>query len=275
MKFKQTRSFINKANNQNNNSYDINNIIPNKEVNPASLTYYSSFNFKPSKLSKKNMKENETINDFYNYGEYLTQELKMSNDTNIEILDKYIKLKSELKIKENEIKELENKLKLLNNQEINIDKSNQELIKNISSVQNIFNNNKLSAQNSISELENEVNLDKNKLNELNSMNLNLLNIQKEYGKEIYRLKNAFNEFDNDEMINKINENGEDIFNDENIMKKIETLNNKKSKLQNEILQLQKEGEISDLITNQENYSLDDIWTINSNNYFNYINHILL
>ena len=181
LKLSQTKSFLSKKNNKN-NLYYMNNTKSNNVINPSSLTYYGSFNFKPSKLinTKKNKKEKESFNDFYNYGEYLTQELKMSNDTNIEILEKYVKLKTELRNKENEIKEIEEKLKVLKEKEIEIDKSNTELNKNISNVQNILNNNKLSSDKSFSEIENEITSDQNKIEELNNMNSNLLTIQREY-----------------------------------------------------------------------------------------------
>ena len=68
----EQRNSSNKNNNLNNRSY-----INNQNPNMNSLAYHTSFNFRPSKISKNLLENNEKLNELYNYGESLTQELKI------------------------------------------------------------------------------------------------------------------------------------------------------------------------------------------------------
>ena len=70
----------------------------------------------------------------------MTKELKESNDKNTELLMKYNTLKAEFQVKENQNKELEKKIKQLKHVHVDINKSNQELNQNISSVKKIVKN---------------------------------------------------------------------------------------------------------------------------------------
>ena len=65
-----------------------------------------------SAILRKN-KNPKNYDDLYQYGEYLTQELKMSNDTNTQLLENYINLISQMKSKNEENKEINNKIKKL------------------------------------------------------------------------------------------------------------------------------------------------------------------
>ena len=214
------------------------------DKNPGSFTYYGTFNFKPSNLPNKVTDTDEDINKLYNYGESLTKELKSSNDKNSDLLMKYINLKAEIQIKENQNKELENKIQNLKKEQFNLNKSNQEFVQNISCVQKIVNNNKLSSLKSISESEKIINLNKRKINELNILNENLFNLQKQYGNEIDRLKNVLKNYkindDDFEKLEKIFEN-ENKENRINILDEIEKLKIKNSNLQKEINQLENEN----------------------------------
>ena len=229
----EQRNSSNKNNNLNNRSY-----INNQNPNMNSLAYHTSFNFRPSKISKNLLENNEKLNELYNYGESLTQELKISNDNNSDLLKKYINLKAELQLQENNNKELEDKIKLLRDEEKNIKNSKNELNQSIQSVQKIIDNNKLSSLKSISESEKHFNLNNEKIRELNNRNKNMKNIQKEYEIEIKKLKDILKGYKTNNLeFEKYLENiykVEDI----NILNEIENLKIENSNIQKEIKQLQ-------------------------------------
>ena len=268
----EQRNSSNKNNNLNNRSY-----INNQNPNMNSLAYHTSFNFRPSKISKNLLENNEKLNELYNYGESLTQELKTSNDNNSDLLMKYINLKAELQLQENNNKELEDKIKLLRDEEKNIKNSKNELNQSIQSVQKIIDNNKLSSLKSISESEKHFNLNNEKIKELNNGNNNMKNIQKEYEIEIKKLKDILNGYKTNNLeFEKYLENiyrVEDI----NILNQIENLKNENTNLQNEIKQLQNKN-ISlkqKLIypDKNKNYSFDKMIENIENQNNEYINEI--
>ena len=268
----EQRNSSNKNNNLNNRSY-----INNQNPNMNSLAYHTSFNFRPSKISKSLLENNEKLNELYNYGESLTQELKTSNDNNADLLMKYINLKAELQLQENNNKELEDKIKLLRDEEKNIKNSKNELNQSIQSVQKIIDNNKLSSLKSISESEKHFNLNNEKIKELNNRNKNMKNIQKEYEIEIKKLKDILNGYKTNNLeFEKYLENiyrVEDI----NILNQIENLKNENTNLQNEIKQLQNKN-ISlkqKLIypDKNKNYSFDKMIENIENQNNEYINEI--
>ena len=87
---------------------------------------------------------------------------------------KYINSKAETQIEQSQNKELEKKIPNLKKEQFNLNKSNQEFDQNISCVQKIVNNNKLSSIKSIPGSEKIIDLNKRKINELNTLNENLL-----------------------------------------------------------------------------------------------------
>ena len=228
------------------NNLNKRNYLNNKKTNKNSIAYKTSFNFRPSEITKKLLNDNEQLNQLYNYGESLTQKLKTSNDNNTDLLKKYINLKAELQIQENKNKELENKIKLLKEEEINIKKSNEELNQSILSVQKIINNNKLSYLKSISESEKHFNLNNDKIKDLNIRNKNLKKIRNEYDNEIKKLQNILNEYkrsnENFFVFDKYLENDnkpEKL----NIQKDIDILKSENMSLQNELKKLKNFNEI--------------------------------
>lgn len=237
----QTLSKIEQRNSSNkNNNLNNRNRLSNhkKNSNMNSLAYHTSFNFRPSRISKNLLDNNKKLNELYNYGESLTQELKISNDNNSDLLMKYINLKAELQLQENNNKELEDKIKLLKDEEKNIINSKNELNQSIQSVQKIIDNNKLSSLKSISESEKNFNLNNEKIKELNIRNKNMKNIQKENDIEIKKLKDILNGYKKN--ILEFDKYLENIYKleDINILNEIENLKNENSNLQNEINQLQ-------------------------------------
>ena len=244
-KIKEISGYATKSKNPNNN-FNKRNYLNNKKTKFNSKAYQTSFNFRPSIITKKLLNDNQQLNELYNYGESLTQELKTSNDNNTDLLMKYINLKAELQIQENKNKELENKIKLLKDDENNIKISNDELSQSILSVQKIINNNKLSSLKSISDSEKHFNLNNNKIKDLNIRNKNLKNIKNEYDNEIKKLKDILNEyknsndnfFDFDKYLKDDNKQA-----DINIQKEIDILKSENLSLQNEIKHLKNENEI--------------------------------
>ena len=244
-KINEISGYATKSKNENNN-FNKRNYLNNKKTKFNSKAYQTSFNFRPSIITKKLLNDNQQLNELYNYGESLTHELKTSNDNNTDLLMKYINLKAELQIQENKNKELENKIKLLKDDENNIKISNDELSQSILSVQKIINNNKLSSLKSISDSEKHFNLNNNKIKDLNIRNKNLKNIKNEYDNEIKKLKDILNEyknsndnfFDFDKYLKDDNKQ-EDI----NIQKEIDILKSENLSLQNEIKHLKNENEI--------------------------------
>ena len=207
---------------------------------------YKRFNFRPSKISRKLLDDNEQLNDLYNYGESLTKELKTSNDNNTDLLMKYINLKAKFQIQENKNKELENKIKLLKDEEYNIKKANEELQQNIISVKKIIDNNKSSSLKSISESKKQFNLNNEKIKQLNTRNTNLKNIQKKYEDEIKNLQDILNQYKkNDENLFDFEKylKNDNKFENIDIQKKIDILKSKNEILQNELKQLENENEI--------------------------------
>ena len=244
-KINEISGYATKSKNENNN-FNKRNYLNNKKTKFNSKAYQTSFNFRPSIITKKLLNDNQQLNELYNYGESLTQELKTSNDNNTDLLMKYINLKAELQIQENKNKELENKIKLLKDDENNTKISNDELRQSILSVQKIINNNKLSSLKSISDSEKHFNFNNNKIKDLNIRNKNLKNIKNEYDNEIKKLKDILNEyknsndnfFDFDKYLKDDNKQ-EDI----NIQKEIDILKSENLSLQNEIKHLKNENEI--------------------------------
>ena len=98
-----------------------------------------------SNLKKKqNLKNAKNLDDLYKYGEYLSQELKISNDTNSELLENYISLSSQLQNKNKENSVINNKIKKLKEEDLKLNKAHEELKKNYKNAQNIIEKNNLS-----------------------------------------------------------------------------------------------------------------------------------
>ena len=245
---------IKNSSNRNQNTFKLNKTMGNfsdinkkdylfnkNKINYNKKNYLSSTNFNSFifDVSERNKNTKEEINNLYNYGEFLTNKLKVSNDKNTEILMKYINLKAELQIKTNQNKELENKIKILEKEQFNLNKSNQEFAKNISSVKKIIENNKLSSIKTISESENIINVNQKKINELNIMNQNLLTKQKEYENEINKLKIIIDKYKiNDNLVKNELEIENNNKQETNIQGEIEDLKTKNASLEKEIEQLE-------------------------------------
>ena len=199
-----------------NNNQDINN-------NEERLTSQSVIQLKPENNKNINNKimnniyadlneiQNEDLinykklNDLYLYGDYLENELKVSNDENLKLLEKYKTIKAQvhnLNQKKNKIKQ---NIELLNKKEKALDKINSELKNGFNFVQN-----KLGTSDNYEE--------KTKLlNDLELNNKKYIEIQKEYDLEIDNLKNKISLLaDNDE---ENDEDDKEIKNKENNIEK--------------------------------------------------------
>ena len=185
-------------NNISNNNQDINN-------NEERLTSQSVIQLKPENNKNINNKimnniyadlneiQNEDLinykklNDLYLYGDYLENELKVSNDENLKLLEKYKTIKAQvhnLNQKKNKIKQ---NIELLNKKEKALDKINSELKNGFNFVQNKFGTS--------DNYEEKTKL----LNDLELNNKKYIEIQKEYDLEIDNLKNKISLLaDNDE-----------------------------------------------------------------------------
>ena len=94
-----------------------------------------------SAIIHKNKNVN-TTDDLYKYGEYLTQELKMSNDTNTQLLENYINLTSHIKSKneENELSSYNNEIIKKVSEQKEIDELNTLYQSQKAEFNNIFRN---------------------------------------------------------------------------------------------------------------------------------------
>ena len=259
-------------NNMSNNNHDINN-------NEERLTSQSVMQLKPENNKNINNKimnniyadlneiQNEDLinykklNDLYLYGDYLENELKVSNDENLKLLEKYKTIKAQvhnLNQKKNKIKQ---NIELLNKKEKALDKINSELKNGFNFVQN-----KLGTSDNYEE--------KTKLlNDLELNNKKYIEIQKEYDLEIDNLKNKISLLaDNDED----DEDDKEIKNMENNIEKekkeleeknmVYMLLIKKNELLNlEINNLAKELDLDLNEENEEENSKEEEEEINEDN----------
>ena len=144
-----------------------------------------------SEIQNEDLINYKKLNDLYLYGDYLENELKVSNDENLKLLEKYKTIKTQvhnLNQKKNKIKQ---NIELLNKKEKALDKINSELKNGFNFVQNKLGTN--------SNSEEKIKL----LNDLELDNKKYIEVQKEYDLEIDRLKNrisllADKEEENDE-----------------------------------------------------------------------------
>ena len=186
------------------------------------------------------------MNDLYKYGEYLTNELKISNDTNTELLENYINLSSQLKSKNKENLVINNKIKQLKEEEQKLNKANQQLKQNYINAQNIIEKNNLSIKNNLSEVQNNFEIKQKKIEELTKHNLNLITIQKNYEIEIKELEKILNDLKKEDIenkfyMNRIKNNNYNKGNEEKeILAQLEEIKLRNSILQKEIEQLEKE-----------------------------------
>ena len=118
------------------------------------------------------------MDDLVKYGEYLSQELKVSNDTNTELLENYINLSSKLKSKNKQNTEINDKIKQLKEKELQLNKANEEIKKNYLNAQSIIEKNNLSLKNNIFEAQKNYDIKQQKIAELYEKSLNLKNTQK-------------------------------------------------------------------------------------------------
>ena len=144
------------------------------------------------------------MNDLYLFGDYLENELKVSNDENVKLLEQYKKMKIQvhsLNQKNNKIKQ---NIDALNKKEKYISKLNEELKNGFNFAKENFGNNEENAK---------------ILNELESSNKKYIEIQTDYEKQIENLKNKISELvdneekeenEDDKIINKLED---DIEND--------------------------------------------------------------
>lgn len=144
-----------------------------------------------SEIQNEDLINYKKLNDLYLYGDYLENELKVSNDENLKLLEKYKTIKTQvhnLNQKKNKIKQ---NIELLNKKEKALDKINSELKNGFNFVQNKLGTN--------SNSEEKIKL----LNDLELDNKKYIEVQKEYDLEIDKLKNRIsllvdNEEENDE-----------------------------------------------------------------------------
>ena len=242
----------------------------NNNINFPSKIMISEPKNDPKYFTKKNINKNiiknvtynntNNLSNLYKYGEYLTQELKMSNDANSELLENYINLSSKLKSKKEENQKINNKIKKLTEEEQKLNKANQDLKQNFSNVQKIIENNILSKKNEISEAQKNIDLKQNKIMELNETNINLVTQQKIYENEIKELEKIISDYNTENIdekyeMNDILQNGKDrnVENGKDILNEIEEIKLRNTILKKEIDQLEAENmnlkNIKDIIIN--------------------------
>ena len=243
----------------------------NTYTNP-NISYYKPLGVSPDAksesitLTKKNP-ATQKFDDLFKYGEYLTKELKVSNDTNSELLENYINVSTQIKNKNKENNEINNKIKKLKEDEQKLNKANEELIQNITKAQKIIGKNNSSIKHDILEAQKNNDLKQNKINELDKINKNLINIQKNYENEIKELEKILNDYNNEKIDEKYNSNnnfkfinlGKDIDEEKAIINQIEEFKLRNLILQKEIEQLE-----------NENKSINNIINYNDkkNNFYN-------
>ena len=155
-------------------------------------------------IQNENLINYKKLNDLYLFGDYLENELKVSNDENVKLLEQYKKMKIQvhsLNQKNNKIKQ---NIDALNKKEKYISKLNEELKNGFNFAKENLGNNEEKAK---------------ILNELESSNKKYIEIQTDYEKQIENLKNKISELvdneekeenEDDKIINKLED---DIEND--------------------------------------------------------------
>ena len=161
-------------------------------------------------IQNENLINYKKLNDLYLFGDYLENELKVSNDENVKLLEQYKKMKIQvhsLNQKNNKIKQ---NIDALNKKEKYISKLNEELKNGFNFAEENLGNNEEKAK---------------ILNELESSNKKYIEIQTDYEKQIENLKNKISELvDNEEK-----EENED---DKIINKLEDDIENNKKELEN-------------------------------------------
>ena len=240
-------------NNKINNSNYLSNIYKPKKISKLNTTtrQYNtnslplSFNHTTIQTAPNNMiKKNKNYDELYKYGEYLNQELKISNDSNTELLENYINMVSKLKLKNEENKKINNKIKKLTEEEKKLNKANEELKQNFSNVENIIEKNTLSVKADILEAQKNIQLNKNKITELTEQNLNLHQTQKIYENQIRELEKILYEYNNQKIEEKyISDNNlkKGMNEEKDILNQLDELRIRNSILQKEIENLENEN----------------------------------
>ena len=277
------------------NNYLINMIKSKKLNNPPRNTYNTNTNIvsyqnplnialsqaKPvtNTIVYKN-KNAKNLEDLYKYGEYLTQELKMSNDTNTQLLENYINLTSHIKSKNEENKKINNKIKKLTEEDKKLNKANEELKQNFASVQKIIENNNLSHKTNLIEAQKHIDSNQNKINELIEINKNLKNTQINYENEIIELEKIINDLNNESIdeqyksnINIKNKNyGKEIDEEKEVKDKLDEFKLRNSIIQKEIEQLENENENinEDIIIEENDNNINNLnYNDNDNDKYQY------
>ena len=116
------------------------------------------------------------LNDLYLYGDYLEKELKVSNDENVKLLEKFKVMKIQVHSLNQKNNKLKQNIEILSKKEKEISKINDELKNGFDFVQNNLGNNENN--------EEKMNI----LNELELNNKKHIEMQTEYEKEIENLK---------------------------------------------------------------------------------------
>ena len=212
-------------------------------------------------IQNENLINYKKLNDLYLFGDYLENELKVSNDENVKLLEQYKKMKIQvhsLNQKNNKIKQ---NIDALNKKEKYISKLNEELKNGFNFAKENLGNNEEKAK---------------ILNELESSNKKYIEIQTDYEKQIENLKNKISELvdneekeedEDDKIINKLED---DIENDkkelENKNAEYMLLIKKNELLNQEIINLGAELDM-DLEENEEENeeNLDDENNNDNNN----------
>ena len=218
--FNDTNEEINNRFNYFNNNQNIQKTKSEINTNIENLNEISNTNSNKNIISPRNKKimnniyedlnniQNEELinykklNDLYLYGDYLENELKMSNDENIKLLEKYKAMKVQVHSLNQKKNKLKQNIEILSKKEKDLDKINTELKNGFNFVQeklgNIDNNNE----------------EKNNLiKELELNNKQYIEQQNNYDKEIEELKNKISL-----LVDKDDEENDE---DEKIIKKME------------------------------------------------------
>ena len=227
----------------------------------------------PNVRNQRKIQNLKNLDDLYKYGEYLSNELKISNDTNSELLENYINISSKLQNKNKEDSVINNKIKKLKEEEQELNKNNEEVKKNYQKIRNIIEKNNLLMKNNILEAQKKIDSKQKKISDLKEINLNLINSQKKYDNEIKELERILNEYNlediNDQYEKKIlqgeNNNNNKKDEEKEILNKIYEYNIRNSVLKKDIEQLQKEENIANYIFRDSN----NLFNENENDKYKY------
>ena len=198
--------------------------------------------------------EQRQLNDLYNYGDYLSKELKESNDENYKLLENYKNISKEYHDKNEENTLISEKLEKIKNEQNILNQANKELKNNYENIQQIIQTNSINNKNNITNLENIINENNNKITQLQSENENLENIQNNYDNEINELQKVLDNLEKENIEKKFEESeigkkliSENKTTNKQLKEECDEINIRNKFLQNEIDKFNDENNVNELI----------------------------